>query len=79
MAAAPAEQGRLRSVLSGVGWFVGGVTGGSASPRFQRSSSRQNASAEASHARSCPIRRAAEATSAALSAITSGQPSACGV
>ena len=35
MAAAPAEQGRLRSVLSGVGWFVGGVTGGSASPRMR--------------------------------------------
>lgn len=34
MAAAPAEQGRLRSVLSGVGWFVGGVTGGSAYERY---------------------------------------------
>src|SRR5581483_4834410 len=46
---------------------------GSASPRAQRSSSRQKASAEASQARSCATRRAPVASRGACSVSTSAQ------
>lgn len=34
MTSAPAHEGRLRSALAGVRWFVGGVTGGDAYERY---------------------------------------------